>query len=289
MSLSALFVLKNVFCLSLNLIFAVSRKYNAASLWVVFHEILQTYLAEEAFWLFTGKSLPSDEGMIVCFRGVLRMKIDTCFTEALPERQQPVRSIPSQERMQVYVNYPVMIVILFVLLGLFVSFTNPSVSEFLQNAAQHSVGKIVMLLLIPPILLTWLFLYQAMAKRRRITRRWLQRDAECLAWEASKITGGNVSRSSRTLKLLCEYQDGRETVQVTPLFDVMSWASQSGAERFLDSRVNAEGGCKLAVNPENTLEAYLLPYDSRLISMLFFFCMAFSATFAIGVFFFFLR
>ncbi len=56
--------------------------------------------------------------------------------------------------------------------------------------------------------------------------------------------------------------------ELTPKVADMSWLFRDKAISFLDSKVDIKGCCELRVNPDDPLDAYLLPIDNRVLSFL---------------------
>ena len=178
-------------------------------------------------------------------------------------------------------NYPVLFAML-CFVGIIVLFLNPVTSPHLQAFVQGGGERIAILLLIPLVFSIWAVLIQQLLQRRRIVHGWTKRAGECLAWESIMQ---RQRRNSKTwlLQILCEYQAGQQRVRGTPTVAGTTWFTRAGAERFLNTRVDGDGTCRLAVNPGNALEAWLLPYDNRTIFLLIFFCLVFSIGLGFGV------
>ena len=203
------------------------------------------------------------------------------FTEAKPERKQPVTPIPFKTGLTFIMNYPVLFAML-CFVGIIVLFLNPVTSPHLQAFVQGGGERIAILLLIPLVFSIWAILVQQLLQWRRIVHKWTARDGECLAWE-SIMRRHKRNSVTWVLQTLCEYQDGQQRVRVTPTVAGTTWFTQAGTERFLNTRVAGDGACRLAVNPDNALEAWLLPYDTRTIFLVLFFCFVFSAGLGFGI------
>lgn len=103
-------------------------------------------------------------------------------------------------------------------------------------------------------------------KKRSMVNGWPKVNATCMGWNAYSVYGPR----GRTwiLVILCTYNANSKNIELTPKVAGMSWFSQDKVLNFLDSKVDSNGCCELRVNPDDPLDAYLLPLDNRVLFFL---------------------
>ena len=119
-------------------------------------------------------------------------------------------------------------------------------------------------------------------RKRSKVNSWPKVSATCLGWDVYYVYGPRGK--TWILEILCTYNADSKKIELTPKVADMSWFLRDKAISFLDSKVDIEGCCELQVNPDDPLDAYLLPLDNRVLSFLGWF--AILAVLIGGLFFF---